>query len=275
MTLKATPEELSTRELIDRIGNALPKDIREAYFREMNYCRQLQESDEMLRILRVMQFLTLLMEQVPERVAITRERLEQLFSDASQSLERTLRTSVAHQQQLDQRLIRLPQIIAEGMEPEAIASKINESLRQEFIRSTIPETAKTLGVIGEQIKEAASEFATTANTLGAAYTGAANDAQRAIDNLVSSIRSAVQTARSAAEDLSSKFKDAYWGTLVGLCVAALLLGLFFGMVIDQWIAPPREKIIERVMIPESLPEPPPTKIRKGTSDAHPSSHDKR
>ena len=270
MTLKTTPEELSTRELIDRIGNALPKDIREAYYREMTYCRQLQESDEMLRILRVMQFLTLLMEQVPDRVAITRERLEQLFSDANQSLERTLRSSVAHQQQLDQRLIRLPEIIAAGMEPKAIATKINESLHQEFMKSTIPETAKTLGVVAEQIKKAGSEFGSTARSLGDAYTGAANDARRAIDNLVSSIRGAAQTAQSAAEDLSCKFKDAYWGVLAGLSAAALLLGLVLGGVLDKWIDPPRERIIERVIDPDNLLAPPP--IRRSDSNAHHSSH---
>jgi hypothetical protein len=235
MTSKITPEELATRDLIDRIGNALPKDIREAYFREMTYCRQLQESDEMLRILRVMQFLTLLMEQVPDRVAITRERLEQLFADASQSLERTLRTSVAHQQQLDQRLIRLPEIIAAGMEPKAIAAKINESLHQEFIKSTIPETAKTLGVIAEQIKKTTSEFGTTAGTLGMAYSCAAADARRAIDSLSATISGAARSARSATEDLSIKFHEAYWTTLIGLTVAGLLFGIALGMWLSRAI----------------------------------------
>ena len=275
MTSKTTPEELSTRALIDRIGNALPKDIRDAYFREMAYCRQLQESDEMLRILRVMQFLTLLMEQVPERVAINREKLEQLFAAANQSLEKTLHASLAHQHQLDQRLVKLPEIIAAGMEPKAVAAKINESLHQEFLKSTIPETARTLGVIAEQIKKTASEFGTTAGTLGMAYSGAAADARQAIDSLSSTIRSAAKYAQSAAEDLSSKFKDAYWGTLIGLSVTALLLGLFFGTVLDKWIAPPREKIIERVLVSENQPEPPPTKMRRGTSDAHHPSHVER
>ena len=42
-------------------------DVRAAYYRELNHCRSLPENDEMLRILRAMQFLTLLMRQVPER----------------------------------------------------------------------------------------------------------------------------------------------------------------------------------------------------------------
>ena len=46
----------------------------------MRHCQSLPENDEMLRILRAMQFLTLLMVQVPGEVAAEREKLEQLFT---------------------------------------------------------------------------------------------------------------------------------------------------------------------------------------------------
>ena len=59
----------SNDDLIDRIAKALPVDVRADYYRELNHCRSLPEHDEMLRILRAMQFLTLLMNQVPQRVA--------------------------------------------------------------------------------------------------------------------------------------------------------------------------------------------------------------
>ena len=55
-------------DLVDRIAQDLPADVRAAYYRELNHCRSLPESDEMLRILRAMQFLTLLMRQVPDEV---------------------------------------------------------------------------------------------------------------------------------------------------------------------------------------------------------------
>ncbi len=47
-------------DLIDRIANALPSDLRADYYRELRHCRSLPENDEMLRILRVMQFLVVL-----------------------------------------------------------------------------------------------------------------------------------------------------------------------------------------------------------------------
>ena len=65
--MRMTQQSLQMPEpdLIDRIADALPENVRSDYYREMRHCRALPENDEMLRILRVMQFLTLLMEQVP------------------------------------------------------------------------------------------------------------------------------------------------------------------------------------------------------------------
>ncbi len=117
MITKAKPAELSTRDLIDRIAKALPPDIGAEYYREMLYCRSLQENDEILRILRAMQFLTLLMEQVPARVITERQRFEELFFKASQSLKTVLVSSESFQKQLGERLIQLPKTIAEGIKP--------------------------------------------------------------------------------------------------------------------------------------------------------------
>jgi type I site-specific restriction endonuclease len=232
MTVKTTPEELSRRDLIDRIGRALPKDIREDYFREMMYCRSLQESDEMLRILRAMQFLTLLMQQAPMQVATEREELERLFTATCQGFERLLQSSEANRKQLDQRLIDLPGTIAQRINPETIAFKINESLHQEFVKSTIPETARMLEVLAEQMKKSTAEFSKTASTLGSSYRGAAEEANRAIKSIRETISGAAEMAKSTAEDLLFRFHDAYWAALVGLTAGALLMGIVLG----TWIA---------------------------------------
>ena len=51
------PQEPDT---LDRIANALPPEVRADYYREMRHLRSLPENDEMLRILRAMQFLGVL-----------------------------------------------------------------------------------------------------------------------------------------------------------------------------------------------------------------------
>ena len=93
--------DLPEADLIDRIANALPAEVRAEYYRELRHCRSLPENDEMLLVLRAMQFLTLLMVQAPGRVAVERERLEQLFTAALRSLEQLLKSSEAYKRQLD------------------------------------------------------------------------------------------------------------------------------------------------------------------------------
>ena len=66
-------------DLTDRIADGLPADIRADFYREMRHCRSLPENDEMLRILRIMQFLTLLMEQVPSGLPSSANALNSLL----------------------------------------------------------------------------------------------------------------------------------------------------------------------------------------------------
>ena len=51
----------SLGEQIEYIGRNLPEDVRAEYYRVMTYCRDLPESDEMLRILKILNILTLMM----------------------------------------------------------------------------------------------------------------------------------------------------------------------------------------------------------------------
>src|SRR5213594_2704385 len=84
-------------DLIDRIANALPAEVRADYYRELRHCRSLPENDELLRLIRAMQFLTLLMEQVPARIVVEREQIDRLLRTVMERLEKTLTSSVVYQ----------------------------------------------------------------------------------------------------------------------------------------------------------------------------------
>src|SRR5215510_6105399 len=96
-------------DIVDRIAQDLPVEVRAAYYRELSHCRSLPENDEMLRILRAMQFLTLLMRDVPERVRIERERLEHLFRGGMQTLTEFVSSAENQRSMLDNRLAALPE----------------------------------------------------------------------------------------------------------------------------------------------------------------------
>jgi len=144
--MKNTPVSDNPKEpdLIDRIANALPEQVRSDYYRELRHCRSLPENDEMLRLLRAMQFLTLLMVQVPADLTRERERLDHTFRSAMQKVQESLNAGTAYQKLLDERLTDLPGQISQGINPATIAMRINESLRQQFAASTIPETARAM-----------------------------------------------------------------------------------------------------------------------------------
>ena len=225
-------------DLIDRIANALPAEVRADYYRELRHCRSLPENDEMLRILRAMQYLTLLMVRAPARAAAVGEGFEKLFNSALETLQNTLRSGQEYQRKLDQRLSRLPEEIATGISPRDIVYNINESLHQEFVKSTIPQTARALAHSAAQMEKVSAEFKTTASTLGDSYRGVAEVARRSIDDLHSVISAAAATARSAANDLSVDFRQEYRWSLYALSSLALLIGLVLGIMLHWWFASP-------------------------------------
>jgi hypothetical protein len=222
-------------DLIDRIAGALPAELRADYYLELRHCRSLPENDEMLRILRIMQFLTLLMEQVPQKVGVERERLERIVAAAVESCDQARQSSDAYHHELDRRLNSLPGEIARGISPEAIAATINENLRQQFVRSTIPETAQVLAVVSAQMKQTTEEFAAASGALVGKYHGAAEDARRSINEIRSSVSAAAATAQTAAQQLSKSFHLEYRWSLYSLTTGGIFVGLALGALLDHWV----------------------------------------
>jgi len=228
-------DELSEPDLIDRIANALPVEVRADYYRELRHCRSLPENDEMLRILRAMQFSLLLMVQVPERMASERERFEQTVTGSKELLENVGKFTQDHKQQIDRRLEQVSTDVAKALKPEVVAATINESLRQQFIKSTIPETADALAVNAAQIKKATAEFVSSAHTLGGAYGGAVAEARQAIARLESTCTEAVTKTTRAAQELLTVFRQEYRWSLWALTASALLLGFLLGIGYAHWV----------------------------------------
>ena len=80
-------DELFDDDTIDRIANFLPVEARAGFYRELRHCRSLPQNDEMLRIIRAMQYLVLIMVKLPEQMALERERFEQIVSRCEKLLD--------------------------------------------------------------------------------------------------------------------------------------------------------------------------------------------
>jgi hypothetical protein len=181
-----------------------------------------------------------------------RERLEQILADFLKALREIHQSIAIYQAQLDQRLVQLPAQIAEGIKPEAIAAKINESLRQQFVQSTIPATAEALAVAAAQMKKATSEFARSASTLGDSYRGAAEDARRAVANLESTSCHAISRTKHAAEELVRDLGEDYRWSLFALLSIALLVGIGLGMLVEQRLSLTAQTV-ERTPVVQQTP----------------------
>lgn len=247
-------------DLIDRIANALPDELRADYYRELRHCRSLPENDEMLRILRIMQFLVVLTVQVPDRMATERQQFERVVADAMQTLQESRQFSAAHQAQLDRRMPRVSAHIAEELKPEAVAAAINESLRQQFIKSTIPETADALAVAAAQIKKATAEFVRVAGTLGDAYRGAVAEANTAIEKLNSTCSDVLSSTKRAVEELRYLSGKQHRRRFSGFLILAFILGAGFHWVYSQWRHQPPPEVNPARVVQSS----PPIKARTKT-----------
>ena len=159
--MKAAVEPIEIRlaepDLIDRIANALPEETRAEYYRELRHCRSLPENDEMLRLLRAMQFLVLLIEQAPSRVAEERERLDKLLASTIANISKTSAASDAYHVSLQRKLTALPADIAHGRStpPRGGRAKINESSAAGIHAGPgIPKTVEALMAwISDQMEE--------------------------------------------------------------------------------------------------------------------------
>jgi hypothetical protein len=233
--MSETREEM---DLIDRIAEALPVEVRAAYYRELNYCRSLPDNDEVLRILRAMQFLTLLMREVPERVMDERQRLEVLFREAAAGLAETSKSTEAYQRGLEKRLSELPAEVAKGLSPELVAREINESLRQQFVQCTIPQTAQAMIAVAGQLRESVVEFARSTAALVDSYRGAAVEARQAIASIERSVSAAAATSRRAAAELSNVFQRELRWSVYALVIVGMVVGWGAGMLFEHWVETP-------------------------------------
>lgn len=183
----------------------------------------------MLRILRAMQFLTLLMDQVPQRVVEQREQLERLLGTALDQIGDAIESSEALHRQLAERLSELPAEVARGLSPPEIAREVNESLRQQFVRSSIPETSHALAAAATDMKRVSGEFAQATQKLEDAYDGAVRRAQDAIADLHSTASNATDRVRRAAEELSAVFQREFRWSVYTLSALALVVGIALGI----------------------------------------------
>ena len=250
---KLVEEQPAEADFIDDIAELLPAEQRPLWYRDMAHLRRLPADDEMLRIARAMGFLALVTRQTPAQIAIEREQIASILGDSVKAMQSARQDAIALQQQLEKRLTQLPEAIAEGISPAAIAAKLSESLRQQFVESGIPRTAQALAVISKQTKQIAGEFDQSSKELTDSYRGAAGEARRALNDLRTGIEYATDAAKQAAHDLTHTFLREYKWSVYALCSVALAVGFALGTLFYRWVNQPAPEPAPTAVVSPSQP----------------------
>lgn len=203
----------------------------------MAHLRRLPDDDEMLRIARAMGFLAIVTRQTPAQIASERDRLTAILDQNVKTVLSAQRDMVALHRRLEERLAQFPAEVSEGINPQAIAATLSESLRQRFTESGLPETAECLTLVAKQTKQVAGEFDRSSKQLASLYRAAAEDARKSTDDMRLTIQTATSTAKQCATELTGTFLREYkWSVLV-LCSAALAVGFSLGILYYRWVNP--------------------------------------
>jgi hypothetical protein len=231
-------------DLIDRIANGLPPEVRTEYYREMCHLRSLPENDEMLRILRAMMFLTMLTEQVPVRVTTEREKLESACNGVITTAQKLEATGSRYYQELDKRLTQLPVDIAKCINPKAIVENINDNLKLQFELSTIPTIAQELAYNAGTIRTATKEYKRASEELCGSWQKASTRAHEAINKINTAVSGAAESAKQATKSFTVSFNKTYNWALGIICAVALLAGIMIGILIFDRFRPYTRTIYE-------------------------------
>jgi hypothetical protein len=258
-------------DLFDAIAALLEPGQREHFYQRMLYFRHLRPEDELLRLVEAIGLLALLIREAPHAVAREREQMAQLLETSIATIHAATKAEQTYHQQLDGRLTRLPTDLAQGINPDAIARAMTESLRQQFVKSGVPATADALMAIAQQLTKATGQFQRAAGDLSAC-TGIAEQARGAIDQMSMGVANATATARWTVAELTHQLRGECIRAVCLLCGAAWLLGVLGGVAFERWrdgiqVVPQAIAIPEQVAAPSSSAESIPKKPTQETQRA--------
>jgi ElaB/YqjD/DUF883 family membrane-anchored ribosome-binding protein len=164
-----------------------------------------------------MQFLTILIHQSPARLAAEREELDSNLTGCLSALKA-----------IEKRLEALPEGVSSSIGPEKVAALINESLRQQFFQTTIPQSGEMLASAAAQLKRSVAEIVATMREINNKYDGAATEARAAIEHVQFSISRATRTSQQATENLTRTLISLHWTTVSVGALGIFMVGCLVG-----------------------------------------------
>ncbi|MBV9154646.1 MAG: hypothetical protein JO097_00155 [Acidobacteriaceae bacterium] len=230
-----TVPQPAPENVFDSIAKLLKPEQREYFYQRMTYFRHLRPEDEILRIAEAMGFLAVVIRETPLEMAQERELFGDLLASSLQAMQVSYQASVAWQKQMENRMAKLPEEIARGMNADIIAAKLSESIRQQFQQTGLPIVADTMSAQATTMRQASRE-------LTAALEKFAHPSDGAVSRVTQGLRSMKADLQNASEHIRAQMnglgKQLNW-TIGVFCSGTLVIGLILGSFYQRWVdAPP-------------------------------------
>jgi hypothetical protein len=219
-----TPAEIQDPSLFDAIAELLPAHLREHFYRRMAHLRQLAPNDDILHIAEAMGFLALVIRETPALIADERQRFDSLLAGSVHSVRDALDAATAYHHLLDARLQKLPDEIQAGIDPDIIAAKLIESLRQQFAQTGLPALAQEIAIHATTLTAASKQLSSALLQFSDPNAGACHRLQTAFSSMHADLNNAADHVRSLTRTLRQELITA----LVVLCVGAGVIGFLLG-----------------------------------------------
>lgn len=253
--MSAVPEvnSLSQSDLTDSIAEALPPNLRAAYYRELIHCRSLPDTDEMLRVIRILQILTYLIQQAPAAVATEREKIGALVGSLTDALHRTTQSICEHHSEVDRRLIELPEDLAKRIQPAVIAKEISESVHQEFARSGLLELGQGFQASSAKLEKLLARL----NTMMTGFESSLTTIEQQISNAGRGCVQAMHHTRDTLIHEGERLADKYWWPRCVLAGVVIVMVFMLGMRYARWLDPTPAANSATIAPPTEQPIAPP------------------
>ncbi len=194
-----------------------PQD-RETFAGLISYFDSLPAGDELLQLAQFLGLLSLLGQRVPEAVR-----------DLLQQLREQTKTSSEYCAQVDRRLARLPQEIAEGVDAGAIAKAVSERFRQQLAATGLEDSTVLLNASARDIKALSGQISAVLKPAAQEYKGICATISAELTKLTTALRHLQEhNARLIVRE-----RYGWWRWQGLLALALFLVGGLCGIAIEK------------------------------------------
>ena len=199
-------------------GRLTDPEDRETYAALISYFDSLPPGDDLSQFARLLGFLTLLGQHIPDAMA---EFLEAFREETKAAAECNAR--------VEDRLAGLPKEIAAGVDPGEIAKKMSESFRQQIAASGLRESAALLDAAAKETRALAGEVTATLKP-------ALQEFRRVASTVAAELAKLVTASRQVQDHnarLMEQERRASWLWIVVVTLVVFLAGGLCGLLFEK------------------------------------------